>query len=159
MNQLTSYDQLKVRVQLVRDCPTIPSIKIDSPTDVYYLLRDEVKLWDREKFLSIMLNSRNTLIAIEEISIGSLDTIVVHPREVFKSAILANAHRIILVHNHPSQNPKPSREDKQITDKIYSAAQILDIQLVDHLIITQDGYTSWAEGWLQNIKVDDDCPF
>ena len=104
MYALTGYKQLKVRVQLVRDSPTtvLPKIQFDSAKDVYNLLKDEVLSWDREKFLSIMLNSRNQVIAIDEVGIGSLDKTVVHPREVFKSAILANAIGVVLVHNHRS---------------------------------------------------------
>ena len=103
MSGLTMYQKLKVKVQLVRDSQTIPMIKLDSPDDVYNLLKDEVSKWDREKFLSIMLTARNQIIGIEEVGVGCLTSTIVHPREVFKSAILSNADRIILVHNHPSE--------------------------------------------------------
>ena len=158
MNYLKAYQQLKVRVQMVRDSQSMPEIIVGSLDALYLILKDEVNKWDREKFLSIMLNNRKQIIAIEEVSVGSLDFAIVHPREVFKSAILANANGIILVHNHPSQDLTPSQEDKQVTNTINSAGQILGIELVDHLIITQDGYTSWAENWIQRNEFDE-CPF
>lgn len=161
MNQLKIYEQLKVRVHLVRDSQTMPKIVIDSADDVYRLLKSEVDLWDREKLLSIMLNNRNQVIAFEEVAVGSLTEMVVHPREVFKSAILANATAIILVHNHPcSENPEPSKADKQITQQIKAGAKILNIALVDHLIITKNGYISLNES---TVGLPDpefvECPF
>jgi DNA repair protein RadC len=161
MYPLTSYEQLKVRVQLVRDSPAIalPKIQFDSAKDVYDLLKEEVLTWDREKFLSLMLNSRNLVIAIDEVGIGSLNKTIVHPREVFKSAILANAAGVILVHNHPSEDPTPSADDKRMTEQLYQAAKVLDISLCDHIIIAKHGYSSWLEGWASHTALSDVLPF
>ena len=96
MGKTAIYQKLKVKVQLIREAQNIPEIKIDTSDDIYSILKEEVQDWDRERFLSIMLNSRNQIIGIEEVSVGSLNSAVVHPREIFKSAILANAVSIIL---------------------------------------------------------------
>ena len=161
MNQLTTYCRLKVRVQLVRDSPTksLPKIQLNSSEDVYNLLKDEIIIWDREKFLSIMLNSRNLVLAIEEVGIGTLNATIIHPREVFKSAILANAAGVILVHNHPSEDSAPSVEDKQMTEKLKASADILNINFHDHVIISNGGYSSWAEGWSLHAAQTDVLPF
>lgn len=151
---MTVYQQLKARVQLVRDYPTQTDIKLNRSEDVYELLKDEVATWDREKLISILLNSRNQVIAIEEVSVGTLSASIVHPREVFKSAILANASSIILVHNHPSSDSSPSEQDKKITHKIHLAAEIMDITLIDHLIISENEYSSWADEWTVQNRQD-----
>ena len=116
--------------------------KITSPKDIadifIPLLRDEVK----EKFLVVCLNSSNQIIKFEIISIGNLNSSIVHPREVFKLAIVNNSANIFLVHNHPSGNLEPSREDIAITKRLVEAGNIFDIKVLDHLIIAGDNYTS-----------------
>ena len=154
MGKMTIYQKLKVKVQLVREAQNIPEIKINAPDDIYSMLNNEVQDWDRERFLSIMLNSRNQIIGIEEVSVGSLNSAVVHPREIFKSAILANAVSIILVHNHPSGHATPSDEDTKITKQIRQAAEILNISLLDHIIIGKNGYISILdEHWPTKITI------
>jgi len=119
--------------------------KITSPEDVANLfipiLRDELK----EKFIVVCLNSANKIIKQETISTGSLNSSIVHPREVFKVAIESSSASIILIHNHPSGNPEPSNEDIAITKKIVEAGKIIDIQVFDHLIIAGGGFTSFVE--------------
>lgn len=119
--------------------------KITSPKDIadifIPLLRDEVK----EKFLVVCLNSSNQIIKFEIISIGNLNSSIVHPREVFKLAIDNNSANIFLVHNHPSGNLEPSREDIAITKRLVEAGNIFDIKVLDHLIIAGDNYTSLVE--------------
>jgi DNA repair protein RadC len=119
--------------------------KITSPKDVadifIPILRDEVK----EKFILICLNSANKIIKYEVISIGNLNSSVVHPREIFKAAIENNSASVILIHNHPSGNPEPSNEDISITKKIVEAGKILDIPVFDHLIIAANSFTSFVE--------------
>lgn len=105
------------------------------------LLRDEIK----EKFVVVCLNSANKIIKYEVVSIGSLNMSIVHPREVFRVAIENNSANIILIHNHPSGNPNPSREDIVITKSIVEAGKILDIQVFDHLIIAGNSFTSLIE--------------
>jgi len=119
--------------------------KITSPRDVadifIPLLRDELK----EKFMLICLSSANKIIAHEVISVGNLNSSVVHPREVFKAAIDHRSASIILMHNHPSGNPEPSNEDISITRKMVESGKILDIPVFDHLIIAGNFYTSFVE--------------
>ena len=93
----------------------------------------------------VCLNSSNKIISHETISIGNLNSSVVHPREVFKVAIDNSSANIILIHNHPSGNPEPSNEDIRITKKIVEAGKILDILVFDHLIIAGETYTSFVE--------------
>ncbi len=119
--------------------------KITSPEDVANmfipLFRDEVK----ERFLVICLNSANKIIKHETVSIGNLNASVVHPREIFKSALEQSAASIILLHNHPSGNPEPSNEDISITKKLVEAGKIMDIPIFDHIIIAGNNYTSFVE--------------
>ncbi len=119
--------------------------KITSPQDVAEifipLLRDDTK----EKFIVVCLNSANKIIKYETISIGNLNSSVVHPREIFKVAIDNLSASIILIHNHPSGNPEPSNEDISITKKIVETGKILDIPVFDHLIIAGETHTSFVE--------------
>lgn len=119
--------------------------KITSPQDLadYFipLLRDETK----ERFLVVCLNSANKIIRYEVISIGNLNSSIVHPREIFKVAIENNSANIILLHNHPSGNPEPSNEDIAVTRKLVDAGKIMDIQVFDHLIIAGSKYISFVE--------------
>jgi len=119
--------------------------KISSPKEIAEifipLLRDELK----EKFIVVCLNSANRIIKQETISIGNLNSSVVHPREIFKVAIDSSAANIILIHNHPSGNPDPSNEDISITKKIAESGKILDIPVFDHIIIAGNTYTSFVE--------------
>jgi DNA repair protein RadC len=119
--------------------------KVTSPKDVAEifipLLRDELK----EKFLLVCLNSANKIITYEIISVGNLNSSVIHPREVFKAAIDHRSASIILLHNHPSGNPEPSNEDIAITKKIVESGIILDIPVFDHIIIAGNIYTSFVE--------------
>ena len=119
--------------------------KITSPRDVAEIfipiLRDE----NKEKFIVVCLNSANKIIKFETISIGNLNSSVVHPREVFKVAIDNSSASIILIHNHPSGNPEPSNEDIRITKKIVETGKIMEIPVFDHLIIAGETYTSFVE--------------
>lgn len=123
----------------------ISNKKITSPGDIagifIPLLRDEVK----EKFIIVCLNSANKVIKHETISIGNLNSSVVHPREIFKVAIESSSASIILIHNHPSGNPEPSNEDISITKKIVEAGKIIDIPVFDHIIIAGKTFTSFVQ--------------
>ena len=119
--------------------------KITSPQDVAEIfipiLRDDSK----EKFIVVCLNSANKIIKHETISVGNLNSSVVHPREIFKVAIDNSSASIILIHNHPSGNPEPSNEDIRITKKIVETGKIMDIPVFDHLIVAGETYTSFIE--------------
>lgn len=105
------------------------------------LLRDEVK----ERFIVICLNNYKKIIKYETISIGNLDASIVHPREVFKTAIDNNSKSIILIHNHPSGNTEPSREDIAVTHKMVESGKIIGIPVEDHIITAGNSYTSFVE--------------
>jgi DNA repair protein RadC len=108
---------------------------LDNPESVVRLMRARSLLLDTEQFQVLLLNTRKRLIRVEKISDGTLDTILVHPREVFKSAIAGNAAAILLVHNHPSGDPTPSEADIKVTRDLIRAGQLLKIEVVDHVII------------------------
>src|SRR6202789_2366119 len=108
---------------------------LDNPENVVQLLREQNLVKNVETLQVLLLNTRHRLIRVEEISDGTLDTILVHPREVFKSAIAANAAAIVLVHNHPSGDPTPSEADIKVTRDLLRAGQLLKIEVLDHIII------------------------
>src|SRR5213083_1895939 len=124
-------------IELVRDrlIKVEPRPAIHNSDDVVAILRDELLHADREKLISLMLNTKNVVIGIDVVSVGSLSASIAHPREIFKSAILKNAAAIILVHNHPSGDPSPSQDDIQLTERISQAGKILGIKLLDHVIL------------------------
>jgi DNA repair protein RadC len=108
---------------------------LDNPATVVNFMRETNRLKNVESFQALLLNTRKRLIRVEEISDGTLDTILVHPREVFRAAITANAAGLVLVHNHPSGDPTPSEADIKVTRDLIRAGQLLKIEVVDHVII------------------------
>lgn len=108
---------------------------LDHPEAVAQLLREDSRGRNVETFQVLLLNTRRRLIRIEEVSQGTLDTILVHPREVFRSAIAANAACIVLTHNHPSGDPTPSEGDIKVTRDLIRAGQLLKIEVLDHVIL------------------------
>jgi DNA repair protein RadC len=120
---------------------------LDNPATVVSFMRETNRLLSVESFQALLLNTRKRLIRVEEISEGTLDTILVHPREVFRAAIVANAAGIVLVHNHPSGDPTPSEADIKVTRDLIRAGQLLKIEVVDHVIIgraTAERAKDWA---------------
>lgn len=120
-------------------------VKITCPSDLYqsfyFLFEGEVK----EKFVVFWLSSCNVVTGFEVITEGLLNSSLVHSREVFRGAIVASCANIILAHNHPSGNVEPSNEDVSITKKIVAAGEIIDIKVFDHIIFSDNGYTSFVE--------------
>lgn len=108
---------------------------LDSPEAIADLIRESVRLSTVESFHILMLNTRRRLIEIIKLSDGTLDTLLVHARDVFKPAIAANASAIVLVHNHPSGDPSPSEADVKVTRDLIRAGQLLKIEVLDHLIM------------------------
>ena len=117
--------------------------ELTNPEKVYRLIKSKLKDYHREHFYIIALNSRGHSIA--EISVGSLDTSIVHPREVFAEAIKNKAESVIFAHNHPSGDPAPSSADLEITKRLVEAGKILGIDVTDHVIVTKDGFLSFRE--------------
>ena len=112
------------------------------------IVEKELKYSDREKFICLHLNSKNRIISYEVVSIGTINMSVVHPREVFKGAILSNATCIICLHNHPSGDPTPSEEDIGITERLNKAGNIIGIKVLDHIIISKESSFSFSESRL-----------
>lgn len=118
---------------------------IKKPVDIYNLLADEMRLLAQEIFKVVILNTKNEVIKIETVTIGTINTNIIHPRELFRPAIRANANTVILIHNHPSGDPEPSREDILITKKLIDASRIIDIEIEDHVIIGDGRFVSMKE--------------
>ncbi len=108
---------------------------METPEQVANYLREDCRFHEVEQFRVILLNTRRRLIRVEPVSQGTLDSILVHPREVFKAAIAANAAAIVLVHNHPSGDPTPSEADIKVTRDLIRAGQLLRIDVLDHVIL------------------------
>jgi len=141
---LAKAAQIKAAFEIGRrlstQTPVYKSKELTDPEKVYRLIKSKLKDYHREHFYIIALNSRNHSIA--EVSVGSLNASVVHPREVFAEAIKSKAASVIFVHNHPSGDPEPSEDDLGITKKLIKAGEILGITVVDHVIITRNNYFS-----------------
>ena len=118
-----------------------PSIR--SPENAAALVMEEMRHLDREHFSALLLNTKNQVLARETISIGTLNSSAIHPRELFKAAIRRSAAGVILVHNHPSGDPTPSRQDIEVTNRLIEAGNIIGIQVLDHLVIGDNKFTSF----------------
>lgn len=120
-----------------------PSVK--APKDVYRLMHARLKGADREHFYALYLTTKNTVLSIELISIGSLNASIVHPREILKPAIRVSAASIILVHNHPTGDPTPSREDIEFTRRFAKCGDLIGIELLDHIVLGDRRFQSLKE--------------
>lgn len=119
---------------------------VNSPTIASNIVSEYLDCPDREHFVILCLDTKNKVNTIHTVSIGTLDSSLVHPREVFMVAILANTKSIILAHNHPSGDTSPSKEDLHVTKRLQEAGNILGIDILDHIVIGDNGrYTSFKE--------------
>lgn len=130
------------RVVLLGDLPTPYGEAITEPEHVWNLFKQDALTWDRERFLTLALDPRKRLLGVEEVSVGTLNSTIVHPREVFKGLILANAESFICVHNHPSGDPRPSPEDLAVTRQLKEVGQLLGIPLLDHVVLGHESFSS-----------------
>lgn len=121
------------------------SFKINSPQSIADILMDEMQYLKQEHFKVVLMDTKNRVLSIETVTVGILNASLVHPREVFKLAIGKNSSSIIVAHNHPSGDPNPSSEDKNITKKLYEAGEIVGIKLLDHIVIGYNNYVSFKE--------------
>ena len=135
------------RLSLIKDhvLPYTTASLILTPLQVYELIKEYLQGTDREQFIAIFLDSRSEVIGINTVSVGTLTESLVHPREVFKGAILANAASIIIAHNHPSGDHHASEADLAVTSKLKEAGRILGIPLEDHVVIGREGFTSFRQ--------------
>jgi DNA repair protein RadC len=123
----------------------LDKIKVTSPDIVAGLLMQDMRFLNKEHFGIAILDTKNQIISIENISIGTLNASIVHPRDVFKVAIKKNANSIILIHNHPSGDITPSSEDISITNRLVDAGDLIGIKVLDHIIIGDNIYLSFKE--------------
>ena len=141
---LAKAGQIKAAFEIGRrlstQAPSYKSRELTDPEKVYKMMKSKLKDYHKEHFFMIALNARN--LTISEVSIGTLDSSLVHPREVFSEAIKNKAASVIFVHNHPSGDSKPSEDDLAITKKLIKAGEILGIAVADHIIITRNNYFS-----------------
>lgn len=120
-------------------------VKVTSPSVLVDLLMDEMRYLNKEFFKIAILDTKNQVLCIENISIGTLNASIVHPRDVFKISIKRNANSIILIHNHPSGDTTPSAEDISITNRLIDAGNLIGIKVLDHIIIGDNKYLSFKE--------------
>ena len=135
-----------VSIKMVKESSFLYQTRqILSPKDAYEMIKEQLEGLDREHFIIACLNTKNEPTNITVVSVGSLNKAIVHPREVFKTAILSNAASIMAFHNHPSGETTPSQQDIQLTKRLYEAGELLGIKLLDHLIIGDGTFTSLKE--------------
>ena len=145
---VTADEILTMANQLARSKLTKGQALI-SPSLTYSCLQTLLQGYEREVFAILFLDSQHRVIKFEELFQGTLDAASVYPREVVKTALACNAAAVILVHNHPSGLPEPSRADRTLTETLRAALAIVEIKVLDHLVIGTEGRVSMAErGWL-----------
>lgn len=147
-----SYELEVVKIRLVKEPSWYSDTPLQTSKDVGEFLSKEFAEYDREVFCILNLSSDGKVINMNIVSVGTLNYALVSPREVFKSSILSNAAKIIAVHNHPSGNVYPSKEDKLVTQNLREAGELLDIELLDHIIVggnKGEYYSFYEEGNLK----------
>jgi len=142
---LAKAAQLKAAFELGRRLDSYPVKEkraVRSPEDALKEVKARLKGRKKEHFLTILLDTRNQVIGIAPISIGSLDSSVVHPREVYKEALAASAASVIFVHNHPSGDASPSEDDIKLTHRLVEAGKIMGVDVLDHVVVADSSYVS-----------------
>ena len=119
--------------------------RIQGPCDVYDLCAPALRDLQQEEFRILLLNTQHAVVRELVVTRGTLDASIVHPREVFRSAISESAAAVILVHNHPSGDPAPSREDREVTDQLVAAGRLIGIPIIDHVVVGDGRYVSFVE--------------
>ncbi len=139
--------QLKAAVELGRRITSASAARacVRSPEDVSTLVMEEMRYLDREQFRIVLLDAKNHVLGVRIVSVGSLSSSIVHPREIFKEAIARSSAAIILVHNHPSGDPTPSQEDLEVTRRLVEAGRLLGIEVLDHIVVGDNRYVSFKE--------------
>ena len=120
-----------------------PGVSVQAPEDVHAYFYPRLRWSMREQFFVLLLDGRHRLKGEVRISLGTLNACLVHPREVFRQAIRESAAALILVHNHPSGDPAPSREDREVTKRLVEAGRVIGIRVIDHVVVAESGYYSF----------------
>lgn len=139
VNEKTARRQALKLVQVKEVLPGVAS-----PVDVFNKM-EEICKEDKEYFVVFFLNTQNDITGKEVVSIGTLNSSLVHPREVFRTAIIKNCAAVIVAHNHPSDSLEPSAEDLLVTKRLQESGKLLGIELLDHVIVSRDGFRSFKE--------------
>ena len=135
-----------VKIKMVKESSVkYENRRIKNPWDAYKIFNDYIDDSNKEMFVLMCLNNKNEPTHISTISIGSVNESIATPAEVFKVALLSNANKIMVCHNHPSGDPQPSESDRNITERLYDSGAIIGIKLLDHIIIGDDVYYSFKE--------------
>lgn len=143
----TIYEVVRVKQDVKKT--ELPLVKIQSPSDAVALVNEYIMDEDREILLVVVLNTKNCVTAIHRCHMGTLNASLASPRDVFKTALMNNAAALILAHNHPSGDVAPSPEDLKLTNLMVEAGQLLQIEILDHIIVGwKDGYYSFKENAL-----------
>jgi DNA repair protein RadC len=136
------FETLTVREEITNYLK--PLTRVTSSKEVFEKFRF-LKNESKEHFITLHLDGKNKIVCIDIVSTGSLNASIVHPREVFKSCLLSSAAAVVLLHNHPSGDPNPSREDLELTGRLKEAGELLGIRTLDHIIIGDECYVSFAD--------------
>lgn len=136
--------ETRYRKEVVReDAPEWVTTRFTSPKQIFEMFKD-LHMETKEHFITLHLDGKNRIVCLDRVSIGSLNQSIVHPREVFKSACMSGAAAILLIHNHPTGDPTPSKEDIAITNRLKEGGDLLGIRILDHIIIGET-YLSMVE--------------
>lgn len=141
-SQILAAIELGKRINYIN---ALSKVKITEPATIANLFMDEMRYLQKEHFRIVLLDTKNQILSTEEISIGTLNASIVHPRDVFRAAIKRNANSMILIHNHPSGDPTPSGEDISISNRLINVGDLVGIKVLDHIIIGDNRYTSLKE--------------
>lgn len=139
--QIKAIFELNRRISLACN----EKVMIKNAKDIFEYASRKLPINDKEQFMVILLNSKNRIIKDEIVSVGTLNASIIHPREIFKSAIKESAHAIIVAHNHPSGDPAPSEEDVIVTNLLVDSGNLLNIKVLDHIILGKKSYYSFAK--------------
>jgi len=142
---LREFQGTKYRTMLVKEGISVSPIPLTKAELVYQYIRSGLENRDQECFVSVLLNVGMVPLGVSLVSVGKLNCTMVEPREVFKTAIIAAATSLIIAHNHPSGDSKPSREDLDITERLKIASDMLQIPILDHIIVGRNCYYSMKE--------------
>lgn len=144
---ISKATQIKAALELgIRVASYKPTkYKVKNPWDIYKYYMDSLRYSKKEIFKVVLLNTKNEIISDIDVSVGTLNSSLVHPREVFREAIKRSTNKMILIHNHPSGSVEPSNEDKNITSRLIKCGEIIGIEVIDHIIIGDGLYFSFKE--------------